>query len=133
MPPKKTKKGVKKNTVSGPKAKKTPKTGVKKKRTGRPPMKIDKEVVRKLASIQCTLREIAAFVGCDEKTIRNKFSDLIATTRDMGKVSLRRKQYEKAMEGNVTMLIWLGKNELGQQDRQDYVHTGNITVEITKH
>ena len=31
-------------------------------------------------------------------------------------MSLRRKQYEVAMSGNTSMLIWLGKNILGQRD-----------------
>jgi len=33
--------------------------------------------------------------------------------------SLRAKQYAMAMAGSVTMLIWLGKNELGQTDKSD--------------
>lgn len=33
------------------------------------------------------------------------------------RVNLKRKQYDVAMAGNVTMLIWLGKNELGQSDK----------------
>lgn len=33
-----------------------------------------------------------------------------------GRCALRRKQWEIALEGNVTMLIWLGKNTLGQAD-----------------
>ena len=32
--------------------------------------------------------------------------------------SLRAKQFELAMRGNPTMLVWLGKQELGQSDRQ---------------
>ena len=28
------------------------------------------------------------------------------------------------MEGNVTMLIWLGKQRLGQRDRLDAEHSG---------
>ena len=32
--------------------------------------------------------------------------------------SLRVKQFELAMHGNPTMLVWLGKQELGQTDRQ---------------
>ena len=33
--------------------------------------------------------------------------------------SLRAKQYAMAMAGSVTMLIWLGKNELNQTDKSD--------------
>jgi hypothetical protein len=32
---------------------------------------------------------------------------------------LRRKQLEKAMGGDSTMLIWLGKNMLGQSDKSE--------------
>jgi hypothetical protein len=31
-------------------------------------------------------------------------------------MSLKRKQFDMAMKGNVTMLIWLGKQTLGQRD-----------------
>ena len=37
--------------------------------------------------------------------------------RDQGKTSLRRMQWEKAQSGNTTMLIWLGKQMLGQKDK----------------
>ena len=48
------------------------------------------------------------------------FSDYYAQKGAVGKVSLRRKQYQKAVEeGNPTMLIWLGKQWLGQSDGQD--------------
>jgi hypothetical protein len=36
------------------------------------------------------------------------------------RVNLRKKQYEVAMNGNVSMLIWLGKNELGQADKHEH-------------
>ena len=35
------------------------------------------------------------------------------------KIELRKKQWKVAMEGNVQMLIWLGKNILGQKDSPD--------------
>ena len=38
---------------------------------------------------------------------------------ESGKASLRRKQYEVAMGGNCTMLVWLGKQYLGQTDKID--------------
>lgn len=33
------------------------------------------------------------------------------------RINLLKKQYDVAMSGNVSMLIWLGKNELGQTDK----------------
>ena len=38
---------------------------------------------------------------------------------DKEKIELRQKQWELAMMGNVQMLIWLGKQYLGQSDKVD--------------
>ena len=35
----------------------------------------------------------------------------------MGRISLRRAQFEKALSGNVVMQIWLGKQHLDQRDK----------------
>ena len=45
------------------------------------------------------------------------------------RINLLKKQYEVAMAGNVSMLIWLGKNELGQTDKQEV--TADIKEKIT--
>jgi hypothetical protein len=78
---------------------------------------IDAELIRKLAGIQCTHAEIAQVVGCSESHIDKKYGPQISDWREAGKASLRRKQWEKAMDGNITMLIWLGKQYLDQSDR----------------
>jgi hypothetical protein len=76
---------------------------------------------------------MAAVLGCDEKTLSNRFSQAIKEGRETGKMSLKRKQWEVAMKGNVAMLIWLGKIQLGQVDtnRQwiDQTNT-NINTEV---
>jgi hypothetical protein len=43
-------------------------------------------------------------------------------------MSLRRLQAKKAAEGNVTMLIWLGKQYLGQSDRQEQKITEEVVT-----
>jgi len=86
------------------------------KKNGRPKKKIDKELVEKLATIHCSVKEIADIVGCHPDTIRNRFSDIIARGKANGKMSLRRKQMEVALSGQPTMLIWLGKQWLGQSE-----------------
>lgn len=88
-----------------------------KKPVGRPKKEIDTDMVEKLASIFCTNEEIAEIVGCHRDTLADNFSAYIKKGREHGKMSLRRKQYEKAMTGNTTMLIWLGKQFLGQSDK----------------
>lgn len=86
---------------------------------GRPMKQIDAEMVRKLASIFCTMEQIASMVGCSVDTLERRFADVIKNGRDNGKTSLLKKQFEMAMGGNISMLIWLGKQHLGQSDKQE--------------
>ena len=83
---------------------------------GRPRLILDREQIARMASIQCSVKEIATVMGCSEKTIYDNYGDSVAQGRAMGKVSLRRKQWDVANEGNPTMLVWLGKNWLDQTD-----------------
>jgi hypothetical protein len=41
-----------------------------------------------------------------------------------GRISLRRKQFEVAQGGNVTMLIWLGKQHLEQAEKVEQTGRG---------
>ena len=78
---------------------------------------IDRDEVRKLAAMGLTVDEIAAFVGVCGRTIERRCKDDLVEGRSKVCGSVRRKQYEKAVvEGNTTMLIWLGKQMLGQKD-----------------
>lgn len=88
-----------------------------KKKVGRPKLDIDPELVEKLALIHCSVKEIATICNCHPDTIRKNFSDIIEKGKADGKMSLRRKQFEVALSGNTSMLIWLGKNILGQTDQ----------------
>jgi hypothetical protein len=91
----------------------------KPKKAGRPKLEIDGDLVEKLAGIGCPNKEIAAIVGCSVDTLDRHFADVIAKGRENGKTRLRKKQIEVALAGNVTMLIFLGKNMLGQADKQE--------------
>jgi hypothetical protein len=91
---------------------------------GRPLKHIDQVQFEKLCSILCTLEDIAGFFDCSPDTIENwckktykeTFSETYKRKSAVGRVSLRRKQFEIAMTGNTTMLVWLGKQQLGQRD-----------------
>ena len=72
--------------------------------------------VFKLAVIGCKDIEIAEWFGIDSNTLRYNFSVELVKGRETLKHSLRRKQIDVAMQGNPTMLIWLGKQYLGQTD-----------------
>lgn len=82
----------------------------------RPKLNIDPELVRRLAKIGCTTPEIASICGCSERTIETRFCGILKTGRAEFCQSLRRWQAKAAQKGNATMLVWLGKQMLGQRD-----------------
>lgn len=113
---------------------------------GRPRIEIDWDDFDKLCIIQCTLEEIALFFNCTQRTIENAckrdkkmgFFEYHTQKKAGGKISLRRKQYQTAMSGNVPLLIFLGKQYLDQSDKREIESkTGNpyegITVQLIDH
>lgn len=86
----------------------------------RPKKEVDIELLEKLASIQCTNDEICSIIKIDERTLQRRFADVIKLGREQGKASLRRLQWEAAKKGNTAILIWLGKQYLGQKDKIDF-------------
>lgn len=93
---------------------------------GRPPADIDWDTFKNLCKIQCTLKEISAVFEIDSRTIerrvKKKFKCTFAELKDMwseaGKASLRRLQFRAAENGNASLLMFLGKQYLGQTDVQ---------------
>lgn len=78
--------------------------------------KIDPQQVFELASIMCTDEEIAAVMKVNRVTIASHFEEELKNGRLVGKMSIRRAQFKRALEGSDAMLIWLGKQLLGQHD-----------------
>ena len=96
----------------------------KKKTPGRPKKyKIDTEQVERLAGLGCTNTEIASFFDVGEHIIRKSYAEYLTKGRDKGKIRLRQWQLKSAERGNVAMLIWLGKQMLGQTDKQEITTT----------
>lgn len=83
---------------------------------GRPLKEIDAALVERLASIMCTMIEIAAVCKCSVDILERRFADIIHRGRETGKMSLRRFQFKAAEKGNPALLIWLGKQHLEQKD-----------------
>ena len=77
---------------------------------------IDGEQVRKLANYGCTNVEIANFYGCSADLIEKSYSDFLTKGKAEMKLRLRQLQWKSAEKGNAVMLIWLGKQLLGQSD-----------------
>ena len=112
-----------------------------KKKTGRPLIAINWKQVDQMCAIHCTGDEQAAILEISYDTLnrackRDKkmsFADYFRQKSAGGKMSLRRRQYSEAMEGNTTMLVWLGKNWLDQTDKQEiHQEVVNTTVNIVK-
>ncbi len=90
----------------------------------RPLKEIDKKQFENLCGLQCTKEEICAFFELTDKTLENwckrtyskGFSEVFREKRGIGKISLRRSQFELAKK-NATMAIWLGKQFLNQRDQ----------------
>ncbi len=97
---------------------------------GRPRVEIDEAVLFELAKIHCTLDEMGHILGCAASVLSTRFSNVIEDAKAQGRASLRRSMYLKAKDGNVQILIWLGKNVLGQADRQDVTSGGLPTIQV---
>ena len=85
---------------------------------------MDERQIVELAKIQCTMKEIAAVMGCSESLLINRYAALIENAKEQGNASLRRSQYLKATEQlDTSMLIWLGKTILKQKEARDDTFT----------
>lgn len=108
--------------------------------TGRPRKEIDKEAFIKLCGGMHTLDEIADFFDCSsdtverwcKRTFKKTFAETFKRYSAKGKRSLRRWQFEAAQSGNVTMLIFLGKQYLGQKDNPDESDNTEVLERLTE-
>lgn len=78
--------------------------------------KVDKDLIHRLASIMCSDDEIAQAAGISVRALKKKYQKIIDQGKESGKKSLRRAQFEKALNGDTKMQVWLGKQYLGQKD-----------------
>src|SRR5579884_2673098 len=89
---------------------------------GQPEKVIDLKQLEKLCALGLTDDQLAVFFDVSTRTIElRKRRPEFKRAMDRGKlnvqISLRQKQIAEAMDGNTTMLVWLGKNLLGQRDK----------------
>ena len=93
----------------------------------------DDKTLKRLAALgqlQCTQEEAAASLGVGLRTLKAFFTEYPESReawqagRDMGQVSVRRAQYKAGVkDGNVQMLVHLGKHYLGQTDKSEVTNT----------
>jgi len=104
---------------------------------GRPEKKIDWELVDRMLQANCSAKEIASHFNLHYQTFYERiaekyntnFTNYAASQRESGLAKLKLSQFEKATDnsskGNVQMLIWLGKNLLGQKETVSTENTVN--------
>ena len=106
------------------------------------------EQIEQLAAVGCTDTEIALLAGVSENTLQRSFGALLKKGRSNLRSTLRTAQVRKALgvlaeretpDGTVvyqippdnTMLIWLGKQYLGQRDKAETQHSGSPDAPMT--
>lgn len=100
---------------------------------GRPPLKLCKKDVHDLAQVGLTDEEISNILDCSPDTLTRRFSGSLIKGRGDLRQSLKRVQIAKALAGDNTMLIWCGKQYMGQRDsRQEVEHKGDVAI-LVKH
>ena len=100
-----------------------PKSGKTKK------IELNEEQVRDLASMGCTMSEMAAFFKCHVDTIRDNYSTALESGREVGKLSARRVIWNHFKMGNSTAIKYIVHNilkekieEMGDKTK-DLAHT----------
>jgi len=83
---------------------------------GRKKIVVPEEQVMELARLHCTNKEIADFFEVPQTTLTDNFRDILTKGRLETKQRLRSAQLKLALNGDRTLLIWLGKNILGQSE-----------------
>jgi len=94
-----------------------------KKKTGRPPIDFDLAQVEAFGYCKAVYDTMAHYFGCSVETIKNRMEDTdsafyLAYKKGNSrlKIALSEAQIQLALSGNATLLIWLGKQYLGQAD-----------------
>ena len=119
---------------------------MEKNKGGRPKKEIDFEKIDALCAVFCNCKEIVSVlkafdVKCSYDTVERRVKEQFNMTfaeyveqkqMAFAKPKLRKAQFDCALNGNATMLIWLGKQYLGQVEKQEINVTGDMPDEISE-
>lgn len=87
--------------------------------------------VQRMAQIGVPDADIARIIGVDLELLQAEAADALRLGKDLGRVELRARQYAAAMQGDKNLLVWLGKQTLGQADKvsQEVSGPGGAPIE----
>jgi hypothetical protein len=89
---------------------------------------LDMQRVEDLARMGATAKEIADILGVSMRTIYRRCGKLLIKLDGEWHARLRGLQRKAANDGNIAMLIWLGKQELGQSEKAENTNKGQQTI-----
>lgn len=104
----------------------------------RPEKEIDWKKVEKMLQAQCLGTEIAAYFDMHPDTFYRRvkekhgigFTEYSRQKKDTGKMKLRMAQMKAALNGDKSMMVWLGKNYLDQKDKVEKEIKGGRVIKI---
>lgn len=102
--------------------------------SGRPPKPLDMKVVEAMAYAGGSIEEIADYCEVSRDTIERRCRPTLRKATARRRLRLRQLQMRAAEAGDKTMLVWLGKVELGQSETQRVEHSaaaGETLVALT--
>lgn len=108
---------------------------------GRPEKVIDWKLLDSILQFGARLIDCSEVLEMSDDSIQNKIKEEFGCTfseyreRKMSKMRMRllQKQFDVAMAGNTALLIWLGKQHLGQTDKlTQEIDTNKIKIRIEK-
>ena len=103
----------------------------KKRKAGRPKHTFTEDQINQISQLAlngCQNNTIATIMGIDCETMLRHFKELLGKRRSERRNNLRKLQYDAAKKGNPALLIFLGKNELGQADKQEMSLSGEVVL-----
>ena len=82
--------------------------------------------------------EVASFLHISPDTLYDRckeeknvlFSEYLRLKKDRGNGRIKQRQYQLAMEGDRAMLIWLGKQRLGQSEKNETKTDQPLVIEM---
>lgn len=114
------------------------KTEPKKNPPRRPQIPINWDVVDKWLEADCTGTQVAGMLAVHPDTLYDRcarekgmtFTEYSNIKRCKGDGLIKDKQFTEALKGDRAMLIWLGKQRLGQKENHEVNVTGTMNVGV---
>lgn len=99
---------------------------------GRPPVEIDLKKVELLAQLYATDTEIAISLGVSRNSVKRvkkkkAYQEAIERGKVRAALGVRKAQFDAVLAGDRTMLVWMGKQILGQSENSFGLHSDPFT------